>query len=232
MKFEPVRRHSKLYQEVAEQIRTRIMDGQLGPGDQLPGERELAEQFAVSRVTIRQALVALETMGFIEIRVGSGTYMIDETSAITVARFASALSFHEGMVSQPMEARRLVEPALAALAAERAGPQDIAALQQSLDRQVRLVAQGEPFSDEDSSFHLSIAKAAGNDIMLHVVGILHNVVWTSRARSHRLTPKVLSDSLEHHERILAAIESRSSESAYAAMMFHLTEIEGALSEAR
>ncbi len=211
----------KLYESVAQRIAQRMEKGVYPPGTRLPGERELAEHFSVSRVTIRQALVSLQALGKLEVRAGSGAHVLDAAAAqIDVLPKASALEL--------TEARSLFESEVAALAAP-----DIS--DETLDELERLIEDmsgddhdnAEEAELADRDFHLTIAAAAGNSVLYYIVEKL----W--RMRMELAPVKKVYDSVcsedatarggEHRE-ILDALRSRDPAQARLAMRKHFTRL--------
>lgn len=155
-------RPKRLYEQIARQIEALIRAENLPPGSKLPGERELAEMLGVSRPSVREALIALETAGYVEFRAGSGNYVRDHG-----ARGVPSLSRLEDLGPGPVEqfeARRAMETACAELAVHRATGEQVAALKASVDRMERLVEAGENPSEEHRIFHSLLAEASGNSI--------------------------------------------------------------------
>ena len=123
---------TRIYEEVVNQIHELIREGKLKAGDQLPSERELAETFKVSRASVREALRALETQGLVVSRTGTGTFVADLPIELLVAPLASLLIKHKKALADIFETRRLIEPRIASLAAERVTDRDIEQVEQSL----------------------------------------------------------------------------------------------------
>jgi GntR family transcriptional repressor for pyruvate dehydrogenase complex len=135
---------TRIYEEVVNQIHDLIQDGRLKPGAQLPSERELAETFKVSRASVREALRALEAEGLVTSRTGMGTFVAELPLEPLVAALAAVLSKKKGALADIFEMRRLIEPQIASLAAERATQTDIKWMNQILDKQAKEVGDGAP----------------------------------------------------------------------------------------
>ena len=156
----------RLYHSVAEEIKKLISDGAFPPGSRLPGERELAEQFNVSRVTIREAEIVLQALGFIKIKTGSGVYVLDP--AHREAEVLPNVSAFE-----LTEARLLFESEAAALAARNIDDETMDHLEDLIETMASDDPQGEEASHEaDKEFHLAIAAASGNAAVQYVVETL------------------------------------------------------------
>lgn len=222
--FEAVPHRSRVYEEVARQIQRLIADGKLQPGDRLPPERELAETFQVSRSSLRDAIRTLELMGMVEARQGEGTVVRDLTPDSLVVPLSTVLVRKRELVAELLDVRRMIEPGLAARAARHATAEEIAELEEILDRQEARVRRGEPAIEEDSQFHYAIARAARNGVVLKVLDVLMDLLRDSRARSLQVRGR-LERSYGGHRRILRAIQRHDAAAAEAAVRRHLGEIE-------
>ncbi|HTQ87314.1 MAG TPA: FadR/GntR family transcriptional regulator [Candidatus Solibacter sp.] len=218
---------TKVYEEVAAQLERRILDGALKPGDKLPPERELAERFDVSRSAVREAIRSLELRGLVEPRPGEGTLVRTPSIDSLLNPLASLLGHKRELVTELLEVRGMIEPPLAARAARNAGPEDIALLENILERQKEKVARQEVAIDEDSEFHYTIARASKNGVILKVVDMMMDILKESRERSLQVGGRP-EKSLAGHRRIFNAIKRHDAEGAEAAMRQHLVEIEAIL----
>lgn len=223
MDIRPVAR-TRAHEEVARQLQDLMQRGVLRPGDRLPSERELSARFAVSRATIRQALEVLDHNGLIDRRIGEGTFARADSSAASVTGLVTALRMARGTLTDQLELRRLLEPQVARLAAQRADAGDIELLRQCLDRQQECLDRGIPFVDDDSAFHLAIARAATNDLLAKMVEGIHELLRDSREQSLH-APGGMQQSLEGHHRILEAISRHDEEAAYESMQAHLLDVQ-------
>ena len=209
----------RLYQQVADQIRAVIEQGGLHPGSRLPPERELALQLGVSRPSLREALIALEIEGRVEIRMSSGVYVC----AAPPASDANAVSLGDSP-SELMQARAILEGSVVSLAAARVTKHGLDRLKTCLEAMRHEVQRGLSPVDADRRFHVSIAELTGNSILSRLVGEL----FDSRhgAISSHLTRRAESGhtwlaALHEHELIFRALESRDPQEAAAAMSAHL-----------
>lgn len=209
----------RLYRQIAEQLRRLIRKGQLAPGDRLPAERDLARQLGVSRPSLREALIALEVEGLLEVRVGSGIYV-----ALNGApRVASDL----GGASGPFEvirARWLIEGECAALAAKHATPAQLRAIRKAhADLQREAKRDHNPLG-ADRAFHVRVAEASGNSALVLVVQTLwdQRVGPLYRALEVKLEyPAMAADTLREHAAVMRAIVRRDAAAARAAMRRHM-----------
>lgn len=214
----PVQRScTRLYQDIARQLREAILAGEYKVGDKLPAERELAVRFDVSRPTVREAIIALEVDGLVDVRVGSGAYVCraaDEGDADVFDVSAFELT----------EARLLFEGEAAAVAATQIGDQELAALDALVERLGSTGGDVSGAEAADQEFHLLIARSTRNAAILHTVESL----WTLRATSRAcalLHAKARSADIrpiaDEHTEILEALRARDAARARAAMRAHL-----------
>jgi DNA-binding FadR family transcriptional regulator len=218
----------RVYEQIAEQLTQLIRDRDLRPGDRLPPERELAQQLGVSRPSVREAMIALETAGFIEVRTGSGTY-VRELAPGGAFRLPWATQQDAGPgVREQFQARKLIEPELAALAAETIRDAEIDELDAAIDRaEVRFNA-GQPAEEDDYFFHVSLAEFSRNTVLAGLVRHLwdlrkHEMWKTIRRRivlpEHRL--QVVAD----RRAIVVALRQRDAAAARTAMRRYIKEAE-------
>jgi GntR family transcriptional repressor for pyruvate dehydrogenase complex len=221
--FTAVRR-TRLFEGVAQQIQHLIVEGQLRTGDLLPPERELAERFGVSRGSVRDAIRTLELVGLVVPRQGEGTVVADVSPEAVVAPIASVLTRKRELIEELLDVRKMIEPPLAARAALRATPEDIARLEDVLRRQTEKVRRGEPAVEEDTEFHYQIALAARNSVVRRVIDVLMRLLRETRARSLQTQGRP-ERSLAGHRRVLEAIKRRDPAGAERAIRRHVEEIE-------
>ncbi|MFQ5829138.1 MAG: FadR/GntR family transcriptional regulator [Candidatus Methylomirabilia bacterium] len=225
---EPIR-STRVYAEIVRQIRTLISEGKLRSGDRLPPERDLAEHFKVSRASVREALRALESLGLIEIRPGEGTFVREVSVESLVQPFALVILTQRAAVGELFEARRLLEPSIAGLAARRAAPEEVQEMERILDEQAKEVAMGRTGLAQDNAFHASLAGSAHNRAITRIVHALMDLLTQSREESLQ-TPGRPTRSHQDHRRILEAIRRRDEVGAQEAMVDHLVAVEGLLME--
>jgi GntR family transcriptional regulator, transcriptional repressor for pyruvate dehydrogenase complex len=217
-------RKTKIYHEIVEQIRDLISAGRINPGDRLPPERELAELFHASRNSVRDAIRVLGQMGLIESRQGDGTYVRSVSADALAEPLALMLLQSQTQMRELWEVRRILEPAIAELAAARITDDELEELAAILDAQRRKVEVGAIPLEEDTAFHNLIAQAARNTVVLRTLDTLVDLLRQSRERSlqQRERPKY---SLAGHLRILAALRAHDPIAARSEMLQHLREIE-------
>ncbi len=211
----------RLYRQIADQIRTLIGNGEFAAGSRLPPERDLAKQLGVSRPSVREALIALEVEGLVDVRIGSGIYVQPpvEGGAPKRAPEAAAGPF------ELLRARYVIESECAALAAKSAAPEHLDAMTEALAQMRREIGEGraQPL-DGDRLFHLRVAEATGNGALVAVVEML----WKERAgelykqlEDHYDSPVLLESALAEHEVVQKAIAAHDPDGARAAMQRHL-----------
>lgn len=219
--IEPIKRN-RLYQGIVAQIQGLLERGDLKPGDQLPPERTLAEQFQVSRASVREALRSLELLGVVETRAGGGTF-VHQATADDLMRPLSSFIRRGHTIQDVIEMRGLVEPELAALAAQRIDAAELQELRQLLAAQERRVAAGEPYTDEDTRFHEVIGQASRNELLVTMLGVIWDVLHASREQWLQSNARA-SGSLDAHRRIIAALAAGDPAAARAATAKHIRAV--------
>ncbi len=212
----------RLYLQVAEQLMGFIQGGTLEPGERLPSERDLAERFGVSRPTIREAMIALEISGLVEIRSGSGVYVVGQHGQPALhPRDEGPGPF------EILEARARFEGEACALAAERIGDAQLAQLRTLLTAMERENQRRDQAEQADQQFHCLIAEATGNSAISATVAWL----WQLRNESgisHRFHQRVREEGVKpiiaDHRKILRALEQRDPAAARRAMARHLQRV--------
>jgi len=198
-----------------------ISEGTMTPGGRLPSERELATSFGVSRSSLRQALKVLEIMGVINQHVGDGTYLNSSAKAILSEPMQFLILLDGISVQELMEARLIVEPELAAQAAERATEEDLAAIRAEVEAMEQPGLDIEALVGHDLRFHQAIFDAAKN----RVCGLMFAVVHLSLRNLITMTSQMVDaeHTLALHRRILNAIRKRDPEEARRRMSEHLLD---------
>lgn len=209
----------RLYQQVADQIRELIEGGEFQPGTRLPAERELAQKLGVSRPSLREALIALEIDGSVEIRMGSGVYVLPEQASQPTRTKSLGES-----PSELMQARSTLEGATILLAASRIDTIALSALRSNLDEMRGDIEAGRKPLDQDRKFHTIIAEQSGNSVLARLVADLfderHSPI-SAQLRVKFEDKDTWAFALQEHEAILAALEAKDPLLAQAAMHIHL-----------
>jgi GntR family transcriptional repressor for pyruvate dehydrogenase complex len=213
---------------VPQQIVSRLLDliqqRHLGPGDRLPAERELAASMGVSRSSLREALRALTVLGVTDMRHGTGTYVSSLEPELLVRHLSFVLSLSEHGSDQLFEARKVVEPAIAALAAGRADDASLVHLDECLEQAESTMDDAEAFLVADVELHDAIRVAAGNAILGRFMESIRALGLASRKRTGT-AGAVRRQALADHREIVAALHARDGEAAAAAMHRHLDNVE-------
>jgi len=226
-------RTPRVYENIVAQIERAIYEGRLQRGDKLPAERQLVREFKASRVAVREALRALEHRGLVEVRQGSaGGYFIRDADAAPLLRDFQTL-FRLGRVSlaQLIEARLLIEPDTAALAAARATDAEVKVLGAALEERAERRSAGGDARELDMDFHRLIAAAARNPVhavLTHALMELEVRVVVPRIEMSAADDAALDAA---HRRLLDAVTARQPEAARVAMHDHIVDLERRLAEA-
>ena len=216
--FKPVESR-RLYQQIADQIRDLIQQGGFEPGMRLPAERELALQLGVSRPSLREALIALDVEGQVEVRSGSGVF-------VAAAPPESAPRRTEAWGESPsqlMEARSVIEGEVVILACARSTQAQLARLRELVAGMEAEIERRGARVDLDRQFHLTLAEMAGNSILTRLVGELfderHSPI-SAKISSRFESKRTWKEALKEHEAVLKAVEARDPIAAQAAMRAH------------
>ncbi|MGH7824156.1 MAG: FadR/GntR family transcriptional regulator, partial [Candidatus Binatia bacterium] len=210
--------------EVVSQVHELIKEGRFKAGDQLPSERELSETFKVSRTSVREALRALEAQGLIVSRTGMGNFIADLPVESLIASLAKLLIEEKTALADIFELRKLIEPHIASLAAERATKKDIERMKSILEKQSAAVGRGETGVAADAELHFAIGQATQNQALEKLVSGLMEILSHSREESLQ-TPDRRRASIESHRKILSAIEQHDKKRAREAMFHHIEQVE-------
>jgi GntR family transcriptional repressor for pyruvate dehydrogenase complex len=224
--FKPIKK-TRVYEEIVAKIKDMLEKGRLKSGDQLPGERELSEVFQVSRSSVREALRTLETQGFLESRQGDGTYIASKPVESLVSSLASVIFSEKDSQMELFEMRRLIEPQIAFLAAERATQEEIAMMEQALVLQEEAVARGETGTDGEKSFHYIMGKATKNKVLLRLTDSMRDLLAESRDKYLQVEGRP-GKSISRHRQVLDAIKAGDGELAAQVMLEHVVDIEECL----
>jgi GntR family transcriptional repressor for pyruvate dehydrogenase complex len=208
---------------IADQIRSAILEGKLKPGNRLPNERHLAEQFGVSRVTVRDALRSLETSGLIEVRVGAtgGAFVTAPSTEVVGEGISNMLVLSKVDPDEIAEARLIMEVGTVSLAVERANAEDIAALRELCDESDRAYAAGEYHTDLSRAFHTALAHAAHNRAVELVAATFAGPLSLQPVRDREPLEWSHGRTVAEHRALVDAIEARDAEQARRVMTEHL-----------
>lgn len=203
-----------------------LASGVLKPGEHLPPERDLAGQFGVSRSSLRQALKVLESMGIVAQRVGQGTRLNSNAAQILSEPFEFLVLIDGISIFELHEARMIVEPELAARAAERATAEHLSTLRRSIEAMKKTGSDSARRTEQDLLFHSTIHLAAGNRVCEHMFMSVNRAMMTSiRVTTHRVP---YQHTIAFHTPIYEAIHERDPMAAREHMMAHLIETKNQL----
>ena len=210
--------------EIIEQIKNLILEGQLRPGDQLPSEAKMASQMKVGRSTVREALKVLIHLGFIERK--NKVAVISDRIQETVSPHDIVERFKKQRnILEMIEFRKIVEPDMASLAATRSDVTDISILQNDVEAMTESQNDPEKFLKHDHHFHLHIARGAKNQILIEVTRGIQDILEKTQGHIIRKSTTISPRSLEFHRKICEAIQKGKPEAARKHMYEHLLDIE-------
>jgi len=216
----------RLHQSIVQRFHALIRQGKLEHGAKLPSERDLAEQMKVGRSSVREAIRSMELQGLVVTKPGSGTFVNTQNLDAVATLMAPTIGSEAEVLQEIFEMRHLLEPQIAALAAQRATPEDIDRLGAILAEQQRQILEGETGVDADTEFHFALAGSTHNNAFVKVVNAVEDVLRRSRSQSFE-QPGRPERSLESHHQILEMIRSGDTGGARRAMDHHLTAVEPA-----
>ncbi|MFD2924993.1 FadR/GntR family transcriptional regulator [Halobacillus naozhouensis] len=226
MNGSPVRK-KRVYHMIVEQIKNCIKRGEVLPGEKMPSERTLASRLSVSRTSVKEAYSVLESSGIVEIRQGSGVYLLINNVEDIMNKLQALIRGQSANMIDLMELRQALEVDIAYYAAYRRGQQDIVKLEQSYLQLEQAVFTNRLAAEEDLAFHMNIAKVARNYLLAQVMNMVSDQVLIgledSRARSLDV-PGQSEQILQEHRAIYQSIKDGHPSSASAAMRKHLENV--------
>jgi GntR family transcriptional regulator, transcriptional repressor for pyruvate dehydrogenase complex len=227
--FEPVHDNRALSEKIIAQISDALVAGELKPGDRLPPERELAEQFGVSRTVIRDAVKTLAGRGILHVKHGAGIFVTtsEENAIGRLGALSDILPLQGVSLRDLFEIRKVLEAEGAEWAARRRNDYHLKRLRGILEDAYRNSENLELLSERDAQFHVAIAEASQNLVLVRVMLTLLDLLAKSRRESLSI-PGRAKLSLKDHERIVGEIEAQTHEGARETMLEHLTSVESAV----
>jgi GntR family transcriptional repressor for pyruvate dehydrogenase complex len=224
--FTPIKTQ-RVYMQIVDQILDMLRKGEFHPGSQLPPERDLSEQLKVSRASLREALSALQLLGLIETRSGQGTFVSNKADS-TLLRLDASLVYQD--LESPfaiLQARKAVEPSIAALAARQRSSETLQRL-----KEIQHLAESDSLglsSEVDRRFHLAIAEATQNPVLVHMMSVVYELMgqrlWLLLRDATAAAPGKLHQYAEHHRAIYEAIARQDEAAAATRMQEHLENVE-------
>ena len=215
---------SRLYEQIVQQVEDSILKGHLKPGDQLPAERDLAHSFGVSRTAVREAVKTLREKGLVEAYSGRGTFVTNGTSHSIRQSLDLMIRINplEGSANLA-ELRLVLEPEIAGLAAARIEEQLLSTMREAVAEMDRSLRDPDAYVEADLDFHLALAEAAGNPLILSLLDSIVGLLREQRSRIFNVDGGPERGQF-HHKRILAAVLQGNPESAREAMRAHLQQV--------
>jgi DNA-binding FadR family transcriptional regulator len=219
-------RSRRVSEQIAQQLQTAIFAGHLKPGDRLPPERELVDQFQASRASVREATRTLELAGLVAIRAGAGggAYVTEPNFDMVANALRTMLQAGRFEEAELHQARLLLEPGVAFIAARTADAEDIALLRASLERGRERLAQNTPTAPESYNFHFLLAKASKSNLLLMLISSLLDLVHKSDTAHQSVRRRLSQPIVRAHEGIIEAIERHDAIGARHATREHLLEV--------
>ena len=222
-------KHTRISDEIANQIKTLISDGKLKPGDRLPPERDLVKEFSVSRPSLREALNTLVTMGFLEVK-GKRTFIRSVASESMQNPLSLLIKADTQKLFDLIEVRKALETWNAYFAAKRATSDDIALLEELIEAMRQTIErQGDAFEEQDADLHLAIARATHNTLQAHLMFTIHDTLkeFIGRYYTSLRDDKNIFD---QHTKIVEAIKNRAPDLARREVFRHLEYVESRVKE--
>ncbi|GAB3471476.1 FadR/GntR family transcriptional regulator [Kineococcus endophyticus] len=206
--------------EVSRQMTSLIADGTFAPGTRLPPERALAESLGVGRSAVREALAALEILGLVSVRPGSGTYVRDSMSELLPTTLSWGLMLSAGHTAQLSEVRGALEVQAAVQAAERIEDGDLGRLRAHLEAMEANTGDLQAFIEADAAFHRQLADAAGNDVMAQLLQTVRSLlrVWVERGLQ---SAEQAGEACREHRAVYEAVAAHDGDAARSAMVRHM-----------
>ena len=215
----------RLYQQLADDIKTKIIKGELESGNKLPNERELSENFGVSRTVVREAMKSLAQEGLVEIQPGRGTYVVYQTMDAVKRSLGNLAMFDkEQHWDDLVQVRELFEPGIARLAALNAKPEDIQAMTEAVATMETQLENADLYIAADNKFHNALANATGNQLIVSLLDPIIGLLIEQRRfvfKSKHGGPRA---GQVYHKKILKAVKQRDAEAAHQAMKEHLIQV--------
>ena len=222
--YKPIQPRGRLYRDIVDQIQGLIVRGELRPGDRLPAERRLAEQFGVSRTAVREAIKSLAERGLVDILVGRGTFVTSPTHEHVVESLTLLLRVEDSTIEDLQAARALVEVPIAGLAAQHRTDEDLAVLRLRLQEMEASLDDVEAFVEADTAFHVGLSRATGNAALVLLTQALTALIQQERVFMLDFHEEELLAAIDSHRQLLVAVEAGDAEATRTAMQEHLSRV--------
>ncbi len=215
---------TKIYEKIVEQIGALIETGELKSGERLPPERKLAETFQVSRNTIREAIRILVEKGAVVSRTGAGNFVAESASQVMASAMEDAVGKQRHRLKEVFEFRKMIEPQIASLAAERISDETLTTLEEIVLQQEKSLASGQNPAELDELFHRLLVRSTGNSVLFSVYEKLHDILAESRTDELQ-SPDRTRTSIQTHRELITALKKRDGVHAATTMNQHMQQIE-------
>ncbi|AEE95686.1 FadR/GntR family transcriptional regulator [Mahella australiensis] len=220
MGIQPIKK-ANVSEQVYEQLKKQLLNGEWKQGDKIPSENELAEAFNVSRITVRHAIQKLTALGLIETRVGEGSFVREVKPGVYMNAIIPLAYLGENSTLEVLEFRYVVESESVGLAAERATQEDIAELKEILKNMEDVKEDAQLFAEADLRFHFKIAQITRNSLIIETYNILNDILET--AMNDIVKRLGFEIGIYYHTKLLEAIEHHDSEHAKKIMKEHVNK---------
>lgn len=220
-KIRPIKRPS-VGEQVCDQLKSYLLEGRWKPGEKIPAENELAQAFGVSRVTVREALLRLESLGLLDSKFGGGTYVKEITPGLNLHAIIPVAYLSASSILEVIEYRQVVEVKTAGLAAKRADTAAIAELEEILSLMDKWKDSPQRFAEEDLNFHLKLAMITKNSLLIETLNVIKSIL--SQAMFYSIRQRGCEQGLHYHRLLIDAVAAHDSAKAMAIMEEHIDDV--------
>lgn len=221
MGLKPIRR-TKISDQVCEQMQQMILDGAWKPGQKIPSESELAEQFGISRMSVREAISKMSAIGLLESRFSEGNYVKEIGAEVCINAILPAAYINDNTISEVLEFRSVMEAKTAGIAARRAGPDDVRELEECLREMEGAAGDLEAFARADLDFHIKLACITRNSLLAACMHMVRDVL--GRHMERLVDRRGYESGIRDHRKIAEAVRNHDEEGASALMEEHIKDI--------
>lgn len=228
--FRPIK-SIKISERIALQVKNAILRGTMKPGDRLPPERELGEQFQASRISVREALKTLEASGLLTIKPGSGVFVAEVDSRPLSNSLSSLLRIQKASINELTEARIILEPSIAQLAAQRITPEEIQRLERNIEETKKVIHANRPAYQPNIEFHSLLAESTHNPVIALMMRPLFDVLKEMNLEMEGSLQRridISKGAIVYHQRILRALKEKDEKKVYELMWRHVFQIQTGL----
>lgn len=220
-RIKPIKRPS-VGEQVSSQLKEYLLEGRWQAGEKIPSENELAQSFGVSRVTIREAILRLTSLGLLESKFGGGTYVREFTPGINMNAIVPAAYLDNKSILDVIEFRQVVEAKTAGLAARRATEEDVSRLEEILAGMEKWKNDPQRFAEEDLGFHLELAKITRNSLLIETMNVIRSIL--SEAMFYAVQHRGHNQGLSFHRLLIDAIAKNDEQMTTRIMEEHIDDV--------